>query len=135
MSGMSRLDLLEGAAFGAAAVYLLDPDRGRQRRRALAERAAWAAQAGYHAAIAEIRRRAGEEVGPRRLLAVLRSMRRGPGTAVSSWDLPMATVDIDIDQGTVTLRGLFQPAEENPVSEVYSRSLKGPSIHLVEDEA
>jgi hypothetical protein len=28
-----------------------------------------------------------------------------------SWEVPMATVNIDIDQGTVTLRGAFPPSD------------------------
>ena len=29
----------------------------------------------------------------------------------ASWEVPMATVNIDIDQGTVTLRGAFPPSD------------------------
>ena len=51
-----------------------------------------------------------------------RSTRLAPGRAIgarygpksSEWELPMATVNIDIDQGTVTLRGAFPPEEEHP---------------------
>lgn len=36
---------------------------------------------------------------------------RPPVAKSGSWEMPMATVNIDIDQGTVTLRGAFPPSD------------------------
>jgi hypothetical protein len=89
---MKRLSLLGGAALGASVVYLFDPSQGRKRRGRLA-------------------RQLGDTVA---------ALRSGPGSRArqqpksSEWEVPMATVNIDIDQGTVTLRGAFPPSDEQP---------------------
>ncbi|HSK06795.1 MAG TPA: hypothetical protein VK990_04690 [Acidimicrobiia bacterium] len=119
---MSRLKLIQGAALGASVAYLFDPDHGAVRRRALA------ARIGRAIGIA------GDPTGSNpgqtglaggraaRIVAILRSggpvrrlfLRRGPGPAIDAWDAPMATVNIDIDQGTVTLSGIFPTVEDGP---------------------
>lgn len=87
---MNRLNLIGGMAIGASVVYFLDRSQGRRRRRALAHGV--------------------------RSLADTVSMRSGRLTRKTqaksrSWEVPMATVNIDIDQGTVTLRGAFPPSD------------------------
>jgi len=89
---VKRLSLIGGAAIGAAVAYLLDPAQGRRRRSRLAGRVANS----IHALTP------GRDIGPR----------QSPKS--SEWELPMATVNIDIDQGTVTLRGAFPPSDEHP---------------------
>ena len=89
---MKRLSLVAGAAIGAAIVYLFDPTQGRRRRRSVA-------------------RRIGNSV---EYLTPGREPRSRPDQKSSEWELPMATVNIDIDQGTVTLRGAFPPSDERP---------------------
>jgi hypothetical protein len=122
---MSRLDVLEGAVIGASLAYLLDPAKGNERRRALAARVGRATGAAFDMAVTEIERRVVARTGRTpRVIAILRSgkglrgwsFRRVPPTSLDSWELPMATVDIDIDQGTVTLRGTFPQDDEIPVA-------------------
>jgi len=137
---MSRLDLLEGAVFGASVAYLLDPDRGQARRRALAARVGRAIGSALEAAVSEVERRAIARTGRSpRVVAVLRSgkgisgwvLRRGQPPLSDSWDLPMATVDIDVDQGIVTLRGSFPPLEEIPLE---TTPAQVSEMSLVDDE-
>ena len=89
---MKRLSLIGGAAMGAAFAYLFDPAQGKRRRNRLARQIANTIDA----------LRPGSDIGSR----------HGPKS--SEWELPMATVNIDIDQGTVTLRGAFPPSDEHP---------------------
>ena len=89
---MKRLSFVVGAAIGATAVYLFDPVQGRRRRKNFA-------------------RRLGNSID---ILTPGRDLRYRPGPKSSEWELPMATVNIDIDQGTVTLRGAFPPSDEQP---------------------
>lgn len=88
---MNRLSLIGGVVIGASVVYLFDPSQGKRRRRRLAKR-----------------------VG-----VVVDTLRPGPGSGRNGaksdeWEAPMATVNIDIDQGTVTLRGAFPPSDAPP---------------------
>lgn len=46
----------------------------------------------------------------------------------------MATVNIDIDQGTVTLRGVFPPMDEDPPEARTGAISPRPSMHVVETE-
>jgi hypothetical protein len=89
---VKRLSLVVGAAIGATFVFLFDPVQGRRRRKNLA-------------------RRIGNSIDA---LVPGRDLRSLPGPKSSEWELPMATVNIDIDQGTVTLRGAFPPSDEQP---------------------
>ncbi|HEX2404454.1 MAG TPA: hypothetical protein VHM29_07100 [Acidimicrobiia bacterium] len=89
---MKRLSLVAGAAIGATVVYLFDPVQGRRRRKGLARRIGRSVDA----------LRPGRDIGSR------------SGPKSSEWELPMATVNIDIDQGTVTLRGAFPSSDEHP---------------------
>jgi hypothetical protein len=89
---VKRLSLVAGAAIGATVVYLFDPVQGRRRRKGLARRIGNSIDA----------LRPGRDIGSR------------PGSKSSEWELPMATVNIDIDQGTVTLRGAFPPSDAQP---------------------
>jgi len=77
---------------GAAFAYLFDPAQGKRRRYRLARQVARTIDA----------LRPGRDFGSR----------QSPKS--SEWELPMATVNIDIDQGTVTLRGAFPPSDEHP---------------------
>jgi hypothetical protein len=88
---VKRLILIGGVAIGAAAAYLLDPVQGKRRRSRLARQLANTIDA-----------LTGRDISP------------GHGPKSSEWELPMTTVNIDIDQGTVTLRGAFPPSDEHP---------------------
>ncbi|HSJ84196.1 MAG TPA: YtxH domain-containing protein [Acidimicrobiia bacterium] len=141
---MSRLDLLEGAVIGASLAYLLDPANGKSRRRALAARMGRATGAAFDAAVTEVERRAVARTGRTpRVIAVLRSgkglrgwsFRRVPPTAADSWELPMATVDIDIDQGTVTLRGTFPQDDGIPLAARARRDSPKTSMTVLNDES
>jgi hypothetical protein len=139
---MSRLDLLEGAAIGASLAYLLDPAKGNQRRRAVATRVGRATGAAFDMAITEVERRVVARTGRTPwVIAVLRSGKslrgwsfRRPPTSADSWELPMATVDIDIDQGTVTLRGTFPQDDEIPLAAKARRDSPKSSMSLLNHE-
>lgn len=127
---MNRLNLLEGVALGASVVYLFDPYQGPARRRRLATRVGNGTRAAVrsgpaHRVVAALRSR------NRTRWVILRRSRRDP---VSEWDVPMATVNIDVDQGTVTLRGVFPPAEEPPVRVWPHRGFTRAPMRLVEGE-
>jgi hypothetical protein len=89
---VKRLSLIGGAAIGAAVAYLLDPTQGKRRRSRLTRQIVNTIDA----------LTPGRDIGPR----------HSPKS--SEWELPMTTVNIDIDQGTVTLRGAFPPSDEHP---------------------
>jgi hypothetical protein len=63
-----RLDMLKGAAIGAAIVYLFDPHHGRARRAAVASGVA----------------------------GIARSLLGRPGRPLK-WEAPMMTIQIDVD--------------------------------------
>ena len=98
---------------GAAITYLFDPVQGKRRRSRLARQIANTIDT----------LRPGGDIGSR----------HGPKS--SEWELPMATVNIDIDQGTVTLRGVFPPSEIPEVRATPHRGFTRAPIHLVGDEA
>lgn len=137
---MSRLKLIQGAALGASVAYLFDPDHGPIRRRALA------ARIGRSIGIALDSPRpitTGTSPGrggrAARIVAVLRPrrirglfLRRGPGPVTDVWDAPMATVNIDIDQGTVTLSGSFPRADDGPLGAETPRAAED-EVDLVDD--
>jgi hypothetical protein len=87
---VNRLSLIGGVAIGASVVYFFDRKEGRRRRSRLAR---------------EVRGLADTLTGSSRRLA------RETQAKSRSWEVPMATVNIDIDQGTVTLRGAFPPGD------------------------
>jgi hypothetical protein len=140
---MNRLTMLEGAAIGASVAYLLDPDHGRTRRRRLVVRLGAATGAATDALVSKIEKRAIAKRGRiPRPLAMHRSRSRARRLILhrarrktNEWDLPMATVNIDIDQGTVTLRGVFPPSEISEVRATPHRGFTRAPIHLVGDEA
>lgn len=137
---MSRLKLIQGAALGASVAYLLDPDHGPIRRRALAARVGRAI--GIACDATGTKRRVSPAGGGRaaRVVAILRPrgrvrglfLRRGSPPVTDAWDAPMATVNIDIDQGTVTLSGIFPTVEDGPTGASTPRAARDV-VHLVDD--
>jgi hypothetical protein len=89
---VNRLNLIGGVAAGAAIVYFFDGAQGRRRRSHLVHR------------LRGLNDSVGGSMQSRRLARETREKSR-------SWEVPMATVNIDIDQGTVTLRGAFPPSD------------------------
>ncbi|MGH8951463.1 MAG: hypothetical protein ACRDX9_08555 [Acidimicrobiia bacterium] len=140
---MNRLNMLEGAAIGASVAYLLDPDHGRARRRRLADRLGAASGSAMDSLISKVEKRAIAKRGRiPRALAIPRTRRRARSLILhrarrrtNEWDMPMATVNIDIDQGIVTLRGAFPPSEMSEVRATPHRGFTRAPIHLVGDEA
>lgn len=140
---VNRLNMLEGAAIGASVAYLLDPYQGRARRRRLMVRLGAATGAAMDSLFSGVEKRAIAKGGQiPRALAEHRSRRRARRLILhrarrktNEWDLPMATVNIDIDQGTVTLRGAFPPSEMSEVRATPHRGFTRAPIHLVGDEA
>ena len=115
---MSKTKLWRSVGIGATAaagMYLFDPDRGRSRRARLAGQAARffrkaggriGAQARYQRGVAQGAMhkmaepfRPDEEIDDNTLLQKVRS------EALGRWRGPKRGVEIDIDSGTVTLRG------------------------------
>ena len=140
---MNRLELLEGIALGATVAYLFDPDHGRMRRHALAARVGRATRVAPDATVPNVERRAIASMGHSpRMVAILRScnralgraLRRARPTPINSWDIPMATVNIDIDQGAITLRGTFPPVDEVPVGARPHRGFTRALMPFVDDE-
>ena len=138
---MSRLKLIQGAALGASVAYLFDPDHGPARRRALAARIGRAIGLGLDAtgsSKGRISPAGGGRTG--RVVAILRPrgrvrrlfLRRGSRQVTDAWDAPMATVNIDIDQGTVTLSGIFPMVEDGPTG-AETPGAPEDAIHLVDD--
>ena len=138
---MSRLKLIQGAALGASFAYLFDPEHGSVRRRALAARIGRAIGTTFDATGSN-KERSTRASGGRaaRVVAILRSggrvrqlfLRRGSRPVTDAWDVPMATVNIDIDQGTVTLSGIFPTVDDGPTGAETPHSA-GDEIHLVDD--
>jgi hypothetical protein len=89
---VNRLSLIGGVAIGASVVYFFDRNEGRRRRSRLAH---------------EVRGLADTLTGS----VTSRRLARETQAKSRSWEVPMATVNIDIDQGTVTLRGAFPPGD------------------------
>ena len=138
---MSRLKLIQGAALGASVVYLFDPDHGPMRRRILAARIARAIGIAVDPTGSSQDRTSPANGGrAARVVAILRSpgrvrglfLRRGSRAVTDAWDTPMATVNIDIDQGTVTLSGIFPTVEDGPIQAETPR-IADDAIHLVDE--
>lgn len=139
-SRLSRLKLIQGAALGASVAYLFDPDHGRIRRRALAARIGRSVGIALdtprpNAVVASPGRggRAARVVAvlrPRRIRGLF--LRRGSGPVTDVWDAPMATVNIDIDQGTVTLSGIFPTVDDGPLGAETPRAAED-EVDLVDD--
>ena len=89
---MNRLHLVGGMAIGAGIVYFFDGSQGRRRRSRLAH------------GLVTLTDSVSGSMRSRRITRAARAKSR-------SWEVPMATVNIDIDQGTVTLRGAFPPSD------------------------
>jgi len=115
---MSKTRLWRSVGIGATAaagMYLFDPDRGSSRRAKLADQAAAffrksgeriGAQARYQRGVARGAMhkaaepfRADEDIDDNTLLQKVRS------EALGRWPGPKRGVEIDVDAGTVTLRG------------------------------
>ena len=140
---MNRLTMLEGAAIGASLAYLLDPDHGRTRRRRVVDRLGTASESAMDSLISKVEKRAIAKGGRISRAMAMRGSRRRARSLIlhrarrrtNEWDLPMATVNIDIDQGIVTLRGAFPPSEMSEVRATPHRGFTRAPIHLVGDEA
>ncbi len=89
---MNRLNLIGGMVIGASVVYFFDRSQGRRRRSRLAH------------GMRSLSDTVSGSVRSGRLARKTQAKSR-------SWEVPMATVNIDIDQGTVTLRGAFPPSD------------------------
>jgi hypothetical protein len=134
------LKLIQGAALGASFAYLFDPDHGPIRRRALVARIGRAIGIAFDVTGSD--RGVSPASGGRaaRVVAILRSpgrvrgmfLRRGSRPVTDAWDAPMATVNIDIDQGTVTLSGIFPTVEDGPTGAETPRAAEN-AIDLVDD--
>jgi gas vesicle protein len=114
---MERPTLITGAAIGAAAAYLLDPDRGRSRRARLHDRTAALARKAARRSRSWIRYRQGAARGVAHTLSktirergrfvdddtLLQKIR---SEAIGPWDNPAREdVEVDVDRGIVTLKG------------------------------
>lgn len=111
---MSRIPtFLLGAATGAAAAHLLDPDRGAGRRSAVAAQAASAARSGAATAQTQAREAAGKAKGAAKSAGPSRledpddvTLARKVETEIfRAADAPKGDVSVDVQDGIVHLRG------------------------------
>lgn len=104
-----------GAAAGAAAVYLFDPERGRTRRAKLADQVGAAmrkagremrAQARYQQGVAKgILHDVADPFRPETQVDDVTLLQKIRSEAVGHWNGPKQDLEIDVRDGMVTLRG------------------------------
>ena len=107
-----------GAAV-AAAMYLLDPDRGRSRRAKLSDQAAALARKAEEKARAQAEYQKGvvqglahdltEPFRPEPDFDDQTLRQKVKSQAIGRWDGPKNDVEVDVDNGVVTLKGNVDP--------------------------
>src|SRR6202521_3947814 len=139
--GPSRLAVLAGAAAGAVAVYFFDPERGRARRTQFVDWSGARLRRGWRA-VNQLGARTGSDAGalPQRMV----SLRSGPRPAddltlrdrvesevFRNGDLPKGQINLDVQSGVVTIRGLVDNAFQ--IASVEKAVLKVPGVVGVEN--
>ena len=130
-----------GAAV-AAAMYLLDPDRGRSRRAKLSDQAAALARKAEEKARAQAEYQKGVVQGlAHDLTEPFRSepefddetlRQKVKSEAIGRWDGPKKDVEVDVDNGVVTLKGKVDDAQD--MKELI-RLVKGvPGVSSINDQ-
>src|ERR1700674_573183 len=134
--GASRLAVLAGAAAGAVAVYFFDPERGRARRTQFVDWSGARLRRGW-SALNQLGARTGSDAGalPQRMV----SLRSGPRPAddltlrdrvesevFRNADLPKGQINLDVQSGVVTIRGLVDNAFQ--IASVEKAVLKVPGV-------
>jgi osmotically-inducible protein OsmY len=113
---MSKLVRIVGiGAAAAAAMYLLDPDRGRSRRAKLTDQASALARKAEENARAQVEHQKGvvqglahdltEPFRPETEFDDETLRQKVKSEALGRWDGPKKDVEIDVDKGVVTLTG------------------------------
>ena len=135
---MSRIPtFLLGAATGAAAAHLLDPDRGASRRSAVAGQAASVARSGAAAAQTQAREAAGKAKGavksaaPSGDLDDVTLARKVETEIFRPADAPKGDVSVDVQDGVVHLRG--EVADEAWIDRLASEAGNVDGIKRVEN--
>jgi hypothetical protein len=139
--GPSRLAVLAGAAAGAVAVYFFDPERGRVRRTQFVDWSGARLRRGWRA-VNQLGARTGPNAAafPQRMV----SLRSGPRPAddltlrdrvesevFRNADLPKGQINLDVQSGVVTIRGLVDNAFQ--IASVEKAVLKVPGVVGVEN--
>src|ERR1700674_5278129 len=139
--GPSRLAVLAGAAAGAVAVYFFDPERGRVRRTQFVDWSGARLRRGWRA-VNQLGARTGPNAAafPQRMV----SLRSGPRPAddltlrdrvesevFRNGDLPKGQINLDVQSGVVTIRGLVDNAFQ--IASVEKAVLKVPGVVGVEN--
>ena len=113
---MSKFVRIVGVgAAAAAAMYLLDPERGRSRRAKLSDQAAAMARMAEEKARAQAEHQKGVAQGlahdltepfrPDREFDDETLHQKVKSEAIGRWDGPKNDVEVDVDDGVVTLKG------------------------------
>lgn len=113
---MSKFVRIVGiGAAAAAAMYLLDPDRGRARRAKLSDQAAAMARKAEEKGRAQAEHQKGvvqglahdltEPFRPDREFDDETLHQKVKSEAIGRWDGPKNAVEVDVDKGVVTLKG------------------------------
>jgi hypothetical protein len=139
----SARSFLTGAAVGGAVAYLLDPARGRRRRRLLAERAAASARRGSRRGTRAIQVAVARAEGRTRgFFHRLRAAAKEPPDEVTLVDrvesivfrdprFPKGQISINAEQGEVFLRG--QVARPELIQDLEEAVRKVPGVRGVEN--
>ncbi len=141
-SGRTRLSALTGAIVGAAAVYFLDPERGRTRRALAADWLGARLRRGL-GAVNKLSARTSSSAAafPQRMVQ-LRSTRPRPTDDLTlrdrvvsevfrNPDLPKDRINLDVQAGVVTIRGQVDNAYQ--IANVEKAVLKVPGVAGVEN--
>lgn len=137
--------LIPGAAVGAAAAYLFDPDRGRSRRARLADQAGAAIRRAGRSVISRMRYQGGAARGlayrlttPFRqegpfdddtLLQKVRSEALGPWSSTVGDE---ADIEVEVRGGVVTLTGVVGTPQSR--SDLMDRIGKVDGVELIRDD-
>jgi osmotically-inducible protein OsmY len=139
--GSSQLAVLAGAAAGAVAVYFFDPERGHARRTQFVDWSGARLRRGW-SALNQLGARTGSSAAefPQRMV----SLRSGPRPAddltlrdrvesevFRNADLPKGQINLDVQSGVVTIRGLVDNAFQ--IASVEKAVLKVPGVVGVEN--
>ena len=140
---MSKFVRIVGiGAAAAAAMYLLDPDRGRSRRAKLSDQAAalarkaeekGRAQAEYQKGVVQgLAHDLTEPFRPEREFDDETLRQKVKSEAIGRWDGPKNDVEVDVDKGVVTLKGKVDDAQD--MNELI-RLVKGvPGVASINDQ-
>ena len=130
------LSTLLGGALGAAAMYFLDPDQGRRRRAIAGDRLAATFRRGGRQMQRAGRAAAAETYGVAQKAAHLTSVEEPPANDETlkqkvetelfrDPDIPKGQINVNVENGTVVLRGEVERPEQINAIEAAARKIPG----------